>query len=577
MDLATLIRTPGRTPSSQGSPMHRRHSLRSVLPVGLALLVGCGTRGTDAAPSGGTVIITTSADAEAMVPQTRTTVVGRLASELLFDPLVELGPTLDPIGDAGFVPRLARRWSWSADSLALSFELDPRARWHDGRPVVARDVVSGFVAIRDPENASTFFADVAEVDSVVARDEHTAVVYFATRTPEQMSAASLIFPLPSHLVDTIPSGSFKTSAFSQTPVGSGPYRFVSREPKVRLELAAVEDHYRGRPGPDRIALTVSQNPAAAIAKLWTEEADVWDVLPAADVEEAKRHPHIRLVPSAGFDYVFVGFNFRDPADTARAHPLLAEPAMRRALTMGVDRASLVRAMFDTLAYVSLGPFVRAQVTADTTLPQIPFDPTAAGALLDSLGWRTTGADGIRRRAGRSLVLRALVPAPSANRVRASVLVQEQLRRVGVDLVLETLEGSAFGAALVGGRFDLYFGGWSTTPSPRGIRGTWGSRTRPGWGAQNYGRYADPGFDSEIAAGLGSLDPGVYRQHFRTAYRTIVGDAAAIWLYEPLGVNAVHRRFVLPPWRADAWWRTLPAWRLDPAVPRLPRDARPNAP
>jgi hypothetical protein len=73
-----------------------------------------------------------------------------------------------------------------------------------------------------------------------------------------------------------------------------------------------------------------------------------------------------------------------------------------------------------------------------------------------------------------------------------------------------------------------------------------------------------------------MDPDSARAHFRRAYDTINADVAAIWLYEPLPVVAVHRRFTLPTWRPEAWWRTLHAWRLDPAQ-RLPRDARPATP
>ena len=548
------------------------------LPFALAalvLLLACGDRAPGSA-TGGTVIIASSADAEILLPPIRTSVTDRLAVELLFDPLVEIGPALNPFGDVGFVPRLARAWSWSADSLSITLDLDPRARWHDGKPVVARDVVAGFAAIRDPANSSTLLADLAELDSVSARDSRTAVFHFRERTAEQMYAVSLVMPLPSHLVDTIPSGSLATSEFARHPVGSGPYRFVSREPKVRLELEAVEDHYRGRPGPDRIALSVSPNPATAIAKLWTEEADVWDVLPPPEVAEAARHPHVRIVPAFAFDYAFIGFNFRDPADTSRAHPLFGTAAMRRALTLGVDRAGLVRALFDSLAHPLMGPFVRAQFTADSTIRQIPFDTAAANALLDSLGWRERGRDGFRRRGGRTLSVRGLVPAPSANRVRASVLVQEQLRRIGVDLVIDKLEGQAFGAARDAGRFDVIFGGWGTSPSVRGIRGTWGSRSRSGWGRLNSGSYSNPRFDASVIAGLGALDPTITKRHFRDAYQTIVDDAAAIWLYEPVAMNAVHRRFTTPPWRPEAWWRTIPEWRLDAAM-RLPRDVRPTKP
>ncbi|MFM8909694.1 MAG: hypothetical protein ACKOH8_03825, partial [Gemmatimonadota bacterium] len=67
---------------------------------------------------------------------------------------------------------------------------------------------------------------------------------FKNRTAEPFVTAAAVVPLPSHLIDTIPSGALAMSAFAQQPVGSGRYRLVAREPKARTEFAAVTDHYR---------------------------------------------------------------------------------------------------------------------------------------------------------------------------------------------------------------------------------------------------------------------------------------------------------------------------------------------
>jgi hypothetical protein len=340
-----------------------------------------------------------------MLPPLRTTITGRMVSELLFDPLVEIGPALNVFGDAGFAPGLARRWEWSADSLTVTFALDPAARWHDGHAVVAQDVASGLAAIREPANGSALLSDLTEIDSVHAIDDSTVSVHFRTRSPEQIYTVSLLHPLPSHLVDTIPAGGLATSAFAQRPVGSGQFRFVSREPKVRLELAAVESHYRGRPAPDRVALVISDQPSTAIAKVWSEEADVWDVLPPPDVAEAAKNPHVRLVKSYSFDYSFIAFNFRDPRDTSRAHPLLRDVRLRRAIALGVDAAGVRQAIFDSLARPVLGPFARAQFSADTTIAAMPFDtdrqPSVRRARLDGVRCRQHPHQDGRRLAARA--------------------------------------------------------------------------------------------------------------------------------------------------------------------------------
>jgi peptide/nickel transport system substrate-binding protein len=552
--------------------------MRRTVPLLFALLASCG--GTDAArgPVGGTVIIAAAADADAMLPPLVRTSQGRLASELLFDRLVEIGPSLNTIGDADFQPRLAQSWVWSADSLRITFTLHPDATWHDGRPVVAADVEAGYAAIMDSANGSNLLADLADVAGVVSNNDGTVTIQFKRRAPEQFYAASVIFPLPAHLMPRQKGVPLATTALARQPVGSGPYRFVSWTPLERFELEAVEDFYRGRARLDRVVVTITPEPATGLARLWAEEADVWELLPAGDVAEAQRHAHVRLVNSNAFDYSFVAFNFRDARDRAKPHPLFADAALRRAISMAVDRPALVQAIFDTLAIPLKGPFVTSQFTADTTVAQLPFDRAAAAALLDSLGWRVAGTDGMRRRNGALLTFTALIPGSSRNRERAAVLLQEQLRQVGVAMEIERAENRTFTQKRQDGQFDVVFGGWLTTPSPRGLRSTWGTFGDDGWGGQNDGRYSNPAFDAAVQSGLTAMDPSTARAHFSDAYGIIVNDAAAMFLYEPRTVAVVHKRFRIPAWRPDGWWRSLPEWSVAPDE-RLPRDlggARPVA-
>ena len=75
-------------------------------------------------------------------------------------------------------PYAARSWEWSADHRQLTFHLDPRSRWHDGQPTTARDVAFTIDAARDPATGFWRATDLANVDSVVARDDTTAIVHF---------------------------------------------------------------------------------------------------------------------------------------------------------------------------------------------------------------------------------------------------------------------------------------------------------------------------------------------------------------------------------------------------------------
>lgn len=545
----------------------------------VALLLGpTACRGTDAgtAPTGGTIIVATNADADALTPTHWKTSPDRMLTELLFDPLVEIGPGLNTAGDAGFAPRLASRWTRAADSLSISFTLNPAAKWHDGQRVVARDAVAAFRVLKGPHNSRSLKTEVAEIDSVTAPNDSTVVMHFARKSPYQLYFASHILPIPTHLTDAVADSLLETSDWAQRPVGSGPYRLARREPEVETELLAVVDHYRGRPGPDRILLSLAPSNEAGVARIFAGEADVWELLPAEFETEAAKYPAVRLIRSSSFNYIFASFNFRDPADTLRPHPFLRNAALRRALTMAIDREQNVRAVFGTGARAGNGPFARINSPADSTLVHIPYDTAAANRLLDSLGWSTRDRDGIRSKQGRRLSLTALVPAPSTSRQKMGVFLQEQLRRVGAEMKLAVAEEQEFTRRRTTGHFDVLLQAWATTPLRSSIQGTWGSFGRDPWGSQNDARYSNRDADSAIARAVEAMTPESAAPHYRRAYQLIVDDAAAIWLYEPNEIHAIHARFITPPWRAEAWWRTIPLWRVDPTK-RLPRDAAPVTP
>lgn len=548
---------------------------RLLATLSVLSLLACGT---DAASSreGGTVVIGTLADADALLVPLVDGVQGRTVSDLLFDRLAEIGPSLNTVGDADFQPRLARSWRWSADSLAIVFSLHPDARWHDGRPVVARDVELGFAVIRDSANASSLNASTAVVTAVTAVDSLSVEMRFASRTPEQFYAATQIVPLPAHVYGSIASGALRTSEAARAPVGSGRFKFVRWEPGARIELAAVDGHYRGRPKLDRVLFSITPELPTAMARLKAAETDVFDPVPPNEAADLAAQAHLNVFNTPSFDYAFVAFNFRDPKAPARAHPLFGDRALRRALTLAVDRATIVRAVFDTLALRAVGPMVRAQATADTSIVQIPFDRAAAEALLDSLGWTARAADGTRMRNGRRLAFSVPFPSTSRTRERSATLIQEQLRGIGVSMTLIPMDFPTFLKTQTSGNFDAIVGGTRTIPSPSGLRGSWASAAIPGGGVQNAWHYESAAFDSAVHAGLTALDPVQSKAHLRRAYQQIVDDAAAIWLYETRNVSAVHKRFVLPAWRPDAWWLTLGDWSVDPAQ-RLPRDAAPAAP
>lgn len=556
----------------------RRPRFSAALPVGaflMASLAACGpdssTPGGDAGATGGTLILAVPTAPGTLMPPTVGGIQGKQLTDLVYERLAEIGPSLNTFGDADFEPRLATSWEWSADSTSIAFQLDPRARWHDGLPVTATDVLYTFSINRD-STQSTDASYLRQVDSVTSGGPESVTFWFRTRYPEQFyDAAGRLSILPAHLLSEVPAGGLDRAPEATAPVGSGPFRFVRMEPGTLVELAADTAYHLGRPILDRVIMSVAPNPVAAATRLFNGEADVYEAIMPQQMAEFEGHPDVRPWLGHSLTYGFWQFNLRDPRDLSRPHPILADREMRRALSMLVDRQALLASVWDSLALVGLGPFPRALPVADTTITQIPYDPDRAGRMLDSLGWRDSDGDGVRDRAGRPLAISVMVPTSSSFRQRMAVLLQDQLSRGGVRLEVERLEFNTFMERQKSGVSDGNLGAWVLTDgSPAGFRNTWGSG-----GDRNYGRYSNPAADAQVDSGLATFDSARRREHFSRAYQMVVDDAPAIWLYEPLTIMGIHRRFDTPPLRAAGWWLDIPRWSVR-AGERIPRDGVPAA-
>lgn len=548
--------------------------LRLVLFAALAAsLCACGesVAKNASSASGGTIVIATTADPDVLFPPLSSNVPARQVTELIYDYLANVGPSLNIIGDEGFTPALAESWQWSADSLSIAFHLNPRARWHDGVPVRATDVRYTHAIYTSKALGDPMGDDLRNIDSVAVKDSLTNVFWFHARSPDQFyTAANLMLILPEHVFSKMAQGSLRENAARANPIGSGRFRFVRWTQGGSLEITADTTNYRGRPSLDRVIWSVAPNYLGALTRLNGGEADVFDALHAETVSGVARNANLRVITLPGMDYAFLQFNLRDPKGRQRSHPLFGSREMRRALTMAIDRESLVRSVFDTLGSVSIGPTIRALPSTSASLVQIPHDTLRAAAILDSLGWTGRTRNGIRTRKGRELSFTMIVPASSSARGRMAVMIQSQLLRVGVQATIETMEFQAFAARQSARQFDAALGAWHMGPSASAIREGWTTEASRKEGGRNYGSYESKTFDAELDSALATRNRADGLRLYTRAFQTIIDDAPAVWLYEPKTVLGVQRRISTRGMVPGVWWAGLASWSIPPSK-RISRD------
>jgi len=515
------------------------------------------------------MVIAQPGEPATLLPALQGQSIEKQITDLLYDRLAEIGDDLNTVGDRGFRKQLADRWEWAPDSLSIVFHLDPRARWHDGVPVRASDVRYSFALMKDPALGSPGLPLISNIDSVTVRDSLTAVAYFKRHTPEQFyDFVYQVSIVPEHVLSNTPPSQMKTAEVARRGIGSGRFRLARWEPGKRLELLADTANYRGRAKLDRIVYVPTPDFNTAVTRFFAGDADFFEQLRPEHLAKIASDTARRAITYANLGYAYLALNNVDGKQPGQPHPIFGDRAVRRALTMAVDRRAMLKNVFGAYGALAYGPFPHALPVADTTLPQIPYDTTRARALLDSAGW-LVGADGIRFKNGRRLEFGITTPVSSAARKQYSVLLQEAFKRVGAVARIDESDNAGFMARNSDRSFDTIIELYGTDPSPSGFKQSW-STSGLGKDGANFPSYSNPTVDALLDSAALTFDPARTRAYARRAFETIIEDAPGIWLYEPPTVAGAHKRIHTTTMRADGYWSGMADWWI-PAAERTARD------
>jgi peptide/nickel transport system substrate-binding protein len=292
--------------------------------------------------------------------------------------------------------------------------------------------------------------------------------------------------------------------------------------------------------------------------LLSGQGDALDnVIPPLDnLRRIQADSSLRLIPVPSPTLGFLLYNQRDPADSSRPHPSLSDIRVRRAITLGLDRPALIQVVFGSYAEVPYGPASPLLwIRHGTPKPQRQ-NLAEARKLLAAAGWTDKDGDGILDRTGRSLRLRLSFPSTSAVRRQLALLIQEQLRQLGIGIELSQLEFPVWLERRTAGNFDIDFASTSQDPSPSGLSQGWSCS-----GGTNVARYCDPRVDSLIERAV--LSRVNSEEVWHAVLKQIEEDAPATFLYAPTYVSVVRRRFGNVTITPTSSWQLVRNWSVGP--------------
>ena len=421
-----------------------------------------GTAQTEAPKAGGSstgekiVTIAQSGDWDTFMVMNTTNAGADNVNELMFDRLMTINT------DGTFEPRLADSWETNEARDKITYHLNENAKWHDGEPVTAEDVVySAQVASSSEYNylrriRMQYFAGTDDTgcetgtDSVEVKavDDHT--VEFTLKTPMDPSIVYALvnrdfFIIPKHLLSGISDGDLVNDAFWQKPIGSGPCIFDSTESGESIEFKANKDYYLGAPDFDRLVFKKVQS-SNILSGLMSGEIDALSgntQIPLADWDAANNTPGVAAKSVPTFAYQYMAMN------TSRDY--LTED-IRHAISLAINRQVIVDQLLQGQGRVAIGPLPEDHKYYDTSL-KVEYDPEKAKEMIEAAGW-----DANRE-------LEVLVSTGNEVREKSAILIQQDLQKIGIKTRIQTLDFPTLLSNARNGEYDLCFIGSAGSVDP----------------------------------------------------------------------------------------------------------------
>jgi peptide/nickel transport system substrate-binding protein len=393
---------PGLHPAKVAAmPPARR--CRRILPGSLAVLgfAACGFSGP--APDRGSTL-TLAALGATLGEEIRE----GYGHPLLFLPLVDERD--------GVQRGVARAWEHSPDGRAWTLRLRTDVRWEDGTPVTAGDVKFTLDVLQHPAVA------LQSPLTVAAPDDSTVVI--EAERPLRLTDLARQAALPAHLLRHLDPESFSSWPFWDQPVGNGPYRLVRVVPVTVAEFAPSES-YSGRP-PRIERVLIRLGSGAGLTDLLAGNVDMMGIMTPADAIKVSADPRFSLSPMFWTE-AQLSILWRND------HPLFADPRVRRALTMAIDRHTLHQVLgLPAFTPISDAIHTPGQLREGRLPDPLPYDPAAARALFAEAGWEDRDGDGILDRRGQRFSFTLLAPNMGFGTQQSAAYLQDQLRRAGIE-------------------------------------------------------------------------------------------------------------------------------------------------
>jgi len=417
------------------------------------------------------------------------------------------------------IPELAASWQASKDGKTWTFNLRRDVFWHDGRPFTSEDVVFTYNAILNPKVNSVRRSDYiinGQPIKFKALDKYTVQAVLPVPFAPFLVRMGMGI-VPKHLLG---GKDLNTASFNRRPVGTGPFIFKEWTSGDHVTVVRNPKYFLGAPKLAGIKYKMIADDNSQLVALEADEIDEAGI-PPKDYERMKKKAGIKVYDYDVLLYIYLGFNL--------ANPKFADLRVRQALAYATDKKQLVDLIFKGLASPASAPTAPISWAYNSNVPKYEYNPERAKKLLKEAGVN-------------SLEFTILVNQGNKEREKAAVILQQQYKKVGVNVKVRVMEWSALlkivNAPKDPKEFEAVIMGWSLGLDPDAYS-IWHSSQYPA--GFNFVKYSNKKVDRLLDQGRLTTDKNERKKIYAKIWQEIAADQPYIFLWYPKALTGIRDR------------------------------------
>lgn len=412
---------------------------------------------------------------------------GNLIDLLFMKPAIEIWN--DSLGIIEFKPMLAEKWEWKNDNSSLRLYLRNDIFWSDGIPITTDDMVFTFDVCSDPEVDSRFYGqfknfytlgdlqiDIEKTFTIIS----PTIIEINFRKDSDPSLLDINLEIiPKHIWTNYKKEEFPEAETNFKPVTSGPFKLRKWEKEVSISVDIDSSSFLFNPNNiNEIIFKIVPDYKSRIIQLKTGVLDIVDNIKSEDIAELKLINELKILSQRGRDYDYIGWNHIDPIEFQKSkvipNKLFSSRSVRKALTYAINRQEIIESYLGDCGELCKGPVSPMfKSFYDKNLPTDNYSPDKAKELLKANGWEDKNGDGIVEKGKDKFIFDLYLSTGNPRRNYIATVVKNNLKAVGVEANIQTLEMGAFVERLMKRDYDAWIAGW-TIPIPIDLNPYWNS-------------------------------------------------------------------------------------------------------